>query len=56
MIVYLPEWYFIDRTVVTTGLSYYPHAQVVLKGDVQIRRNRADTGVNQFNLALGFLY
>jgi len=29
---------------------------VALKADYQIQRNEADTGVNQFNLNLGYLF
>jgi thiamine biosynthesis lipoprotein ApbE len=45
-----------DQTITTVGASFYPHEQVVIKGDYQVRRNEAKTGVNQFNLALGFMY
>jgi hypothetical protein len=40
----------------TFGLQYRPIPQVVLKADYQDVRNEARTGVNQFNLALGWLF
>jgi hypothetical protein len=43
-----------DRTVYTMGLSYKPIPRVVLKGDYQIRDSHAGTGVNQFNLGMGY--
>ncbi len=43
-----------DVTQWTAGLVFKPIAQVVLKLDGQWRRNAARTGVNQFNVALGY--
>jgi len=43
-----------DETILTLGASFFPHAQVVVKGDYEVRSNAADTGVDQWNLALGF--
>jgi hypothetical protein len=43
-----------DRTVYTMGVSYKPIPRVVLKADYQIRRNRADTANNQFDLGAGY--
>ncbi len=45
-----------DRTLVTAGAALYPHPQVVLKADQQWRMNEAETGQNQFNVALGYLF
>jgi hypothetical protein len=45
-----------DRSILTLGLAFYPHSQVVLKGDYEVQRSAASTGVDQWNLALGFLY
>ncbi len=45
-----------DRTVLTAGAALYPHPQVVLKADQQWRTNEAETGQNQFNVALGYLF
>lgn len=43
-----------DRTVYTMGVNYKPIPRVVLKADYQVRHNRADTGVNQFDLGAGY--
>lgn len=40
----------------TIGLAYKPHPQVVVKGDVIMQKNRASTGVNQYNVAVGYLF
>jgi len=45
-----------DRTVKTYGLTFRPIPNVVLKADVQDFGNRAGTGVDQFNFALGYLF
>lgn len=45
-----------DVRVWTLGLNYRPIPQVVVKLDYQDFRNEARTGVNQFNLALGWLF
>jgi hypothetical protein len=45
-----------DRTIVSLGLAWKPLLNVALKADYQIQRNEADTGVNQFNLNLGYLF
>ncbi len=43
-----------DLSIFTFGLAYLPHPQVVAKLDYEIRRNDEATGVDQWNLALGF--
>jgi hypothetical protein len=43
-----------DVTQWTAGLVFKPIPQVVFKLDGQWRRNAARTGVNQFNVALGY--
>ena len=43
-----------DFTQWTAGVVFKPIPQVVLKLDGQWRRNAARTGVNQFNVALGY--
>src|SRR5512140_1353970 len=43
-----------DVTQWTAGLVLKPIPQVVLKLDGQWRKNAANTGVNQFNVALGY--
>lgn len=42
------------RTHTTIGMSYYPHEQIVLKGDYTINRNDADSGVDEFALGMGY--
>lgn len=43
-----------NRTFNTLGLEFRPFFNVVIKGDYQWVDNRADSGVNQFNLVLGY--
>lgn len=45
-----------DRSILAIGAQWRPITNVVLKGDYQIHANEASTGVNQFNLALGYLF
>ncbi len=45
-----------DVEILTWGLQWKPFAQVVVKGDFQNVDNAAGTGVDQFNLALGWLF
>jgi hypothetical protein len=45
-----------DRTLWTLGIDVKPISRVVVKADYQWIRNQARTGVNQFNVALGFLF
>ncbi|HEY6064804.1 MAG TPA: hypothetical protein VIY96_01520 [Thermoanaerobaculia bacterium] len=45
-----------DVRLWTLGLQYRPIPQVVLKVDYQDVRNEARTGVNQWNVALGWLF
>ncbi|MFO7587755.1 MAG: ABC transporter C-terminal domain-containing protein [Gemmatimonadota bacterium] len=45
-----------DLTVVSIGAQVLPIPNLVLKADYQVRSNEADTGVNQFNVALGYLF
>jgi len=45
-----------SRTDYTAGLTYKPIRQVALKTDYQWKRNQAKTGVNQWNLGLGFMF
>ncbi|GAB4229624.1 MAG: FlxA-like family protein [Acidobacteriota bacterium] len=40
----------------TFGLEFRPLSQVVIKGDYQWTRNEAKTGVNQFNIGLGYAF
>lgn len=56
----VPEGFLEDpathRSVLTTGVSVKPLPNVVLKADFQRHRNKARTGVDQFNLAVGYLF
>lgn len=45
-----------SRVEYTAGVSYKPIPQVVLKADHQWMRNQARTGVNQWNLGLGYIF
>jgi hypothetical protein len=45
-----------DVTVTTLGVSYKPIVNVALKLDYSWIENEARTGVNQFNIALGFMF
>ena len=45
-----------DRSVLTAGAAFYPHAQVVVKADYEWNSNAADTGVDRWNAAIGFLF
>ncbi len=45
-----------DRSVLVLGAQWKPITNVVVKGDYQIHRNEAETGLNQFNVALGYLF
>lgn len=38
------------------GVAWKPAPQVVWKADYQVHANRADTGVNQFNVQIGWLF
>ena len=45
-----------DREIVTYGLGYKPLPQLIFKADFQDVDNEAGTGVDQFNLAIGYLF
>ena len=45
-----------DATITTAGAAFFPHPQVVVKGDYQWNSNAANTGVEQWNFAVGFLF
>ena len=45
-----------DQTVLTTGVNWKPIPNVAVKADIQKLENRARTGQNQVNLALGFYF
>jgi hypothetical protein len=45
-----------DRSILTVGLTYKPHPNVAFKFDYRDNKNAAGTGLNQWNLALNYLY
>ncbi|MDQ3224399.1 MAG: porin [Gemmatimonadota bacterium] len=45
-----------DRRFITLGAAWKPLPNVSLKTDYQIMHNKADTGVNGLNVALGYLF
>ena len=45
-----------DRTNLTLGLTYKPHPNIALKMDYINRDNEANTNVDQFNLAVTYLF
>ncbi|MDW7967798.1 MAG: hypothetical protein RMI39_06725 [Thermoanaerobaculum sp.] len=45
-----------DQKLLTLGLAYQPIPQLIFKLDAQRVRNGAATGVNQWNLALGYVF
>jgi hypothetical protein len=45
-----------DNTLLTAGLSWKPIPNVVVKADWNKAENEARTGVDQFNVGLGFLF
>jgi hypothetical protein len=45
-----------EQTLLTGGLEIGPLPQVVFKLDYQWVRDEARTGVNRFNVAMGYLF
>jgi hypothetical protein len=45
-----------DEELFTLGLAYQPIPQLIFKADWQRVQNQARTGVNQWNLALGYVF
>lgn len=46
-----------DRTIVTTGLTYHPHSDVVVKLDYQFFSNARDAkGTGQLNAGIGYAF
>lgn len=45
-----------NRTEFTYGVNYKPMDNLVLKLDYQDKDNKADTGINQLNLAIGYVF
>ncbi|HCA81673.1 MAG TPA: hypothetical protein DEP53_18240 [Bacteroidetes bacterium] len=46
----------LDRSILTVGLSYKPHPHVALKFDWRDNSNKANTGNDQWNIAVCYLY
>lgn len=45
-----------DVEILTLGIAYQPIEQIILKLDFQDIENAAGTGVDQFNVALGYIF
>lgn len=45
-----------DRSILAWGLSYKPHPNVAFKFDYRRNSNAANTGINQWNLAINYLF
>ncbi len=45
-----------DRSILSLGAAWKPIVQIVVKADYQLHSNDADTGVDQLNVALGYLF
>lgn len=45
-----------DRSILTLGLMYKPHASVAFKVDYRNNSNAATTGIHQWNVALNYLF
>jgi hypothetical protein len=56
----VPAGFMKDRaqegSILTVGFAYQPIGQLIVKADFQDRDNEADTGVDQFNVALGYIF
>ncbi len=45
-----------DVDLLTVGLAFKPLDQLILKADYQDFDNGAETGIDQFNVAIGYLF
>jgi hypothetical protein len=45
-----------DQEIMTLGLAYQPIEQLIIKLDYQNVENKADTGVDQVNVGLGYIF
>jgi hypothetical protein len=45
-----------DRSILTVGVCYKPHPNVAFKFDFSDQENKITTGINQWNLAVNYLY
>ncbi len=46
----------VDITELTLGAAFQPIPQLILKADWQQRHNAAATGVNVWNVSLGYIF
>ncbi len=46
----------LDQTITTLGIQWKPIAQTVIKADYQDVENEAGTGLNQWNIAVGYIF
>ena len=46
----------LDRTNIVAGLTYKPIDRVIFKFDYTKKMNKADSGIDQLNLGIGFVY
>ena len=44
------------RSILSLGAAWKPIPNFILKTDYQIHWNDANTGINQFNIALGYVF
>jgi hypothetical protein len=45
-----------ERRIITIGAAWKPIINLIVKADYLINKNEADTGVNQLNVSLGYLF
>jgi hypothetical protein len=45
-----------ERTITVIGAQWQPIPNIALKADYQLHANEAETGVNQFNVSLGYIF
>ena len=45
-----------DQQLLTLGLAYQPIEQLIFKAEFQNIENEANTGVDQFNLSMGYIF
>ena len=45
-----------DEQLFTLGLAYQPIEQIIFKAEYQNIDNEAGTGVDQFNLSMGYIF
>ncbi len=45
-----------DLEIISIGAAWKPITNMIVKADYQIRSNDADTGVDQLNVAVGYLF